>query len=67
MLNDPHIGDTVEIRKAFSESGYRDMTDDIAGCEAEVLEFRGADAFVFVKAKGEYWVPRSRLGLVRRI
>lgn len=38
--------------------------DDLGGCVAEVLEDKGhADVLVYVKAKTDYWVPRSRLTL----
>jgi len=57
-----HIGTRVEILPAYnSETGCRDIYDEVAGCEAEILRFVGADAEVYVKAMGEVTISRARL------
>jgi hypothetical protein len=67
MMSEARVGDTVEIKEAFSWlSGRRDLIDDIACCEAKVLALSGNEALVFIVAKGDVWVSRDRLGLVRR-
>lgn len=59
-------GTMVEIRKAYnSESGCRDLMDDVACCAGEVLEISGADALLWINAKGEVWVPLVRLKPLR--
>jgi hypothetical protein len=59
-------GAICEISKAYEmETGARTGMDEVACAEAEVLRDSGKDdVLVWVKAKGEYWVNRSRL--VRR-
>jgi hypothetical protein len=58
-------GRVFEVSKAYSmATGRRDHVDELAGCEAEVLEVPGgADVLVWVKGLGEVWINIGRLKL----
>lgn len=61
------VGSFVEVLPAYSmDTGDRSIWDDIAGCEAEVLEFRpDNDARVYIRGIGEEFVNIRRLKLLR--
>jgi hypothetical protein len=60
-----HIGQIVEIRPGYNaETSCRDVWDEIAGCEAEVVALpAGTDVLVHVKGQGETFVNARRLKL----
>lgn len=57
------VGAPVRIRPAYShETGEHDVWDDIAGCDARVVEQCGADAMVrLVGGDTEVYVSWRRL------
>ena len=59
-------GERCEIRPAYSsETGQRDIWDDIAGCEAEVIrDAGGQEVLVQIRAGDETWIARGRLRLL---
>ncbi len=68
MGNNIFVGTICEISKAYnSETGQRDLMDEVACTQCEVLKLNPIDgsADVYVKALGEFNVTLGRLKRIR--
>ena len=55
-------GTMVEILPAYNhETGCRDIFDEVARCDAEVVQVDGFDVLVYIRTIGEVWLSLSRI------
>ena len=55
-------GTIVEILPAYNhETGCRDIFDEVARCDAKVVQVDGFDVLVYIRTIGEAWLSLGRI------